>query len=237
MFSEITQKNKLEILGKLAASLSHELRNPLSAIKLNLDYMKMGVDELPEEIVESLDSCITGVERIEYLIENILSFSRRSRSTRERVSINDVSKIAINLSNAKANKEKVDITYNHFDPLPQIEFSRSNLLQVFLNLITNAIESCNGNGGKIAIKTYMCEEHPQIPIWEISDNGIGIKDEIKEKIFGDFFTDKETGTGIGLTVCKTLLNEQNAGLDFRSEYGKGSTFKVYFNTEMKAENA
>jgi len=237
MFSEINQKNKLEILGKLAASLSHELRNPLSAIKLNLDYMKMGVDELPEEMLESLESCITGVERIEYLIENILSFSRRNRNSSEKICINDVSKIAVSLSQAKASREKITISTEYLDNIVKVEFSKSNLLQVFLNLITNAIEACNGNRGKIFIKTHSSDTTPYNVVWAITDNGMGIKDEIKEKIFGDFFTNKETGTGIGLTVCKNLLEEKDAKLEFSSEFGKGTTFRIFFKTELKVQDA
>jgi signal transduction histidine kinase len=237
MFSEITQKNKLEILGKLTASLSHELRNPLSAIKLNLDYMKMSSDELSDDLVESLDSCIAGVQRIEYLIENILSFSRKSRNSNVFISINEVSDTAINLTSSKANKEKVRIKTDYCPTLPKIEFSESNLLQVFLNLLTNAIEACNEKGGEILIKSYLKDSiNNQNVVWEIIDNGVGVKEEYKDKIFGEFFTNKESGTGIGLTVCRSLLEEKNAQLEFQSEFGKGTSFSILFNLAKGKED-
>lgn len=238
MFSEITQKNKLEILGKLTASLSHEVRNPLSAIKLNLDYIKMSEIELPTDISESVDNCITGVHRIEYLIENILNFTRKSRNNYMMVSINEISELAINLSMAKASKEKIKLTSAHSEQMPKIEFDRINLLQVMLNLITNAIEACESRTGKIHIKTFIGEgSFDDKVIWEITDNGVGIKDENKDKIFGDFFTNKEGGTGLGLSVCRELLNEKKASLSFQSDFGKGSTFSIFFSTDLKEKNA
>lgn len=237
MFSEITQNNKLEILGKLTASLSHELRNPLSAIKLNLDYMKMSANQMPDDLSESLDSCIAGVKRIEDLIESILSFARKNRDNGRLVSINEISDTAIKLTGAKANKENVYIVKKYTDPLPKIEFSENNLLQVFLNLINNAIEACDSSG-QIIIKSFLSDTSADKKIvWEISDNGIGIKEENKEKIFGEFFTNKERGTGIGLTVCRSLLEEKNAYLEFESDYGKGTKFSIIFKPAEKGNYA
>lgn len=231
MFSEITQKNKLEILGKLTASLSHELRNPLSAIKLNLDFMKLSSQPMDDEMKESIDSCIYGVQRIELLIENILSFSRKSRNNNTYVCVNEITETAINLSLAKAKKENIEIYTEYQNSLPKIYFSKSNLLQVFLNLLTNAIEACEGKRGAIKIKSFSdVSTNGESVIWEITDNGIGIKDENKSKIFGEFFTNKDNGTGIGLTVCRNLLEEINANLEFKSEYGQGTTFRVVFNS-------
>ena len=237
MFSEITQKNKLEILGKLSANLSHELRNPLSAIKLNLDYMKMSSEELSEDLIESLNSCIIGVNRIEYLIENILSFSRKSRNNNMLVSINEVSETAVNLTSAKASKERIVIKSEYLETLPKIEFSESNLLQVFLNLLTNAIEACSDRNGEITIKSYFKEPISDGKIiWEITDNGVGINDENKEKIFSEFFTNKATGTGIGLSVCHAILEEKGAVLKFESELGKGTSFYIIFQIDPEKNN-
>lgn len=236
MFSEITQKNKLEILGKLTASLSHELRNPLSAIKLNLDYMNMSSADLPEDIKESLSNCIEGVFRIETLIEDILSFSRKSKGTHNPISVNEITQTAVSLTSARANKSKIKIDLKLAKNLPLVNFSKNNLLQVFLNLLTNAIEACEGKGDKVIIKSYVKKaKGNEKVVWEIKDNGIGIKDEDKQKIFGEFFTNKNRGTGIGLTVCQSLLEEKGAQLAFESQYGKGTKFIVIFNNDDKGQ--
>ena len=229
MPSNITQKNKLEMLGKLTASLAHELRNPLSAIKLNLEYLKMESDGFDDDEKESVLNSIEGVDRIENLIENILDFSRKNRHSNKKVSINNVTASAINLSKAKASHAKVNIKHIKDENLPLIYFDKNNLLQVFLNLITNSIEAIPNGGGEIVISSC-CQTagNDRMILWQIEDNGIGIKEEDKEKIFGEFFTSKRQGTGLGLTVCRDILEENRAKLKFDSEYGKGTKFIIHF---------
>jgi signal transduction histidine kinase len=117
--------------------------------------------------------------------------------------------------------------------LPSIYFQKDKLLQVFLNLITNAIEDENTRN-TIFVRSYMDDnDDSKFIYWEVEDNGIGIKDEHKEKIFEDFYTSKKQGTGLGLSVCKKLLNEFDADIDFKSTYGQGSKFFIKFNLNNK----
>lgn len=233
MFSDNAQKNKLEILGKLTASLAHEMRNPLSAIKLNLEYMKMSSDNLPDEFNDSLQDCIEGAGIIENLIENILTFSRKNKNGVRSVSINSVTDKAVELTLPKAHKRRIEISKNYTSPLPDIEFNYGSLLQIFLNLIGNAVEACEDNTGRIQIRTGISENSV---IWEITDNGVGIEEGNKDKIFGEFFTNKDSGTGLGLTVCQALLEEHNAKLSFKSKFGEGSTFLIKFDRAELGKN-
>ena len=117
--------------------------------------------------------------------------------------------------------------------LPSIYFQKDKLLQVFLNLITNAIEAENTRN-TIFVRSYLDDtDDNNVICWEVEDNGIGIKEEQKEKIFEDFYTSKKQGTGLGLSVCKKLLNEYNAELNFTSTFGQGSKFFIKFNTNNK----
>ncbi len=237
MFSENRQKNKLEILGKLTASLAHEMRNPLSAIKLNLEYMKMSSSDIQPEMNDSLDDCLQGVGMIESLIESILSFSRKSKDEIELVSINSLTQKAIDLSLPKAQKKRVKINFELTSVVPVIQFNQSNLLQVFLNLIGNSIEACKEKTGLISIKTYMDDNSTeQRVMWQITDNGIGMKEEIQDEIFKEFFTNKDSGTGLGLSVSKSLLEENNAKLNFSSTYGEGTTFTIGFIQGTRGED-
>jgi signal transduction histidine kinase len=114
--------------------------------------------------------------------------------------------------------------------LPYIYFQKDKLLQVFLNLLTNAIEAENTKN-TIFVRTYMDDSDSENTIyWEIEDNGIGIKEENRNRIFEDFYTSKKQGTGLGLSVCKKILNEYNAKLDFTSKYRQGSKFFIKFKT-------
>jgi signal transduction histidine kinase len=220
------QENKLQLIGKLTASVIHEIRNPLSAIKLNLDYLKMIETELPGEAIESIDVCKDALVRIQYLIDNILTFTRRSNQDTSFCSINDITKSAIGIMRYYAERKNVHIKLDLDDDLPKGDYDKSRLLQVFLNLITNAIESCDSNGS-INIKTF--RENYNYIVWEIEDTGVGISDEDRTKIFQDFFTNKEKGTGLGLSVCRMILQEYRAELDFESKLGEGSKFFIKFN--------
>ncbi len=227
------QDNKLQVIGKLTASLIHEIRNPLSAIKLNLDYLSMIEQELPKEVNESVDVCKDALSRIQYLIDNMFTFTKRNAKGDQKCSLNDITKNAVGMMKANAERRNINIQLELDEKLPLGYFDKSKLLQVFLNLITNAIESCDDRGN-IKIRTYF--EVPDYIIWDIEDNGVGICEDDKEKIFQDFFTSKEKGTGLGLSVCKMLLKEYQADLGFESELGKGTKFYIKFNSNLMDVN-
>jgi signal transduction histidine kinase len=228
MYQDSILHNKLKLLGKLTAGLLHEIRNPLSAIKLNLDLVKYYEKEIPSEVNESVDDCIKATKRIEDLIENLLSYARRSNNEREKLSLNDVTRKAIHLVNVKASKKSILLDSHLEENIPRLFLNENKLLQVLLNMITNAIDACN-NKGKVNIATYsVFVNEKNYLIWEVTDDGIGISEEDQKKIFEDFYTSKPEGTGLGLTVCQSLINEMNASLDFVSEPGAGSKFSIKF---------
>lgn len=229
MFEDQIQNNKLQILGKLTASLIHEIRNPLSAIQLNLDYLKMLNEELPSEANNSVKDCNEALVRIQSLIEMLLEFSRKPNAEMNDVPINNVTLDAIEIMKESAIFKNVSIEKKFSEEVADFKVPKNKILQVMLNLITNGIDSCTRNG-KIKISTYKkVVDKKQYAYWEIADNGIGISEENKEKIFNDFFTSKKKGTGLGLSVCKMLLEENDAHLDFESELNKGSKFFIIFN--------
>jgi signal transduction histidine kinase len=223
------QENKLHLVGKLTASLIHEIRNPLSAIKLNLDYLKMIESQLPGEAIESIDMCKDALGRIQYLIDNMLTFTKRNNKSRSFCSINEITNSAVVIMRSNAERKNVHLNVQLDEELPKSYFDKSKLLQVFLNLITNAVESCESND-IVKILTY--RENYEVIVWEIVDTGVGICDEDKNKIFQDFFTSKEKGTGLGLSVCRMILEEYHAYLNFESKLGEGSRFFIKFNPNL-----
>ncbi|MHB8854843.1 MAG: two-component system sensor histidine kinase NtrB [Ignavibacteriaceae bacterium] len=228
-FEDSIQDNKLQILGKLTASLLHEIRNPLSAIKMNLDYLDMIETELPAEAIESVLVCNNALSRIQYLMDNVLTFTKKNFNGAKKCSINEITNNAFEIMFPAALKKNIKLLVSLEDQIPQGFYDRGKLLQVFLNLITNAIESCE-NGGEIVIKTY--SQNSDYVIWEISDTGVGINEDDKDKIFQDFYTNKEKGTGLGLSVCKMLLHEYQADLYFESTQGVGTKFFIKFNPNL-----
>ncbi|MDA3860511.1 MAG: HAMP domain-containing sensor histidine kinase [Melioribacteraceae bacterium] len=236
MLSGDIQNNKLHLIGKLTASLIHEIRNPLSVIKLNLDLVKME-DDISEYVLESVNDSLSATNRIEYMVDSLLSFSRVVSHGKENLSLNLISENAIELLVVKASKYGVKITTEFDENIGQIYADKNKLLQILLNLVTNAIESCDENScGKIVIRTTASEENGNKKIhWIVKDNGIGISKEDNDKIFEDFYTSKENGTGLGLSVCKMLVKEQDAEIEFESEAGVGTTFTITFDTNRMRE--
>ena len=226
--------NKLQLLGKLSASLVHEIRNPLFALKLNLDYLSTIRSQVSVDVSESIQSCEEATDRLMFLIQNFSDFSKKHSLETELCSINDVTQIAVNIMHSNACKINMYIETELQPDLPSIYFQKDKLLQVFLNLITNAIEAENTQN-TIFVRSYMDDSNDEKAIhWEVEDFGIGIKDEYKNKIFDDFYTSKKQGTGLGLSVCRKLLKEYNAELDFKSTYKQGSKFFIKFNLNDKS---
>ena len=154
MSFNIIQNNKLQILGKLTASLFHEVRNPLSAVKLNLDYMKMFKDELPKEVNESLDDCFEALNRIQVMIDQMLGFTRKNQLEFEKkVSLNKISEDAVALVAYRSKKLNINIDKKYDENLPDISFDENKLLQILLNLITNSVDSVSDKG-KISLTSY-----------------------------------------------------------------------------------
>ncbi len=216
--------NKLKLLGKLTASLSHEIKNPLSVLKLNLDFLKMGEEEFDAETNECIDASLESVDLINKLIQNTLEFSRKNKGGFELQQVNEIIYKAISITKGSAVKKSVNFLLNLNPSLQEIEINETKILQVIVNLITNAIEASE-NKGQIIVNSEIEDNHIII---EVIDEGCGISNEDKEKIFSEFYTSKEEGTGLGLNVCKDILDEHEAEIFVVDNATKGSNFTVKF---------
>jgi signal transduction histidine kinase len=227
-------ENKLQILGKVTASLIHEIRNPLSAIKLSIEYLQMIQNDLPDDVKESIKACSDATERIHSLVENLSTFTRKHHNKNAACSITDVTNDAVNILISSANGKGVAINRQLDKNLPLIFFDRNKLLQVLLNLMTNALEACE-RGGAITLRTYRKPACAGF-FWEIEDTGIGISEDEKNKILNDFYTSKTKGTGLGLSVCQSILNDFECSLSFESTLGVGSRFIIQINENLAQGN-
>jgi len=212
-------------MGKLSATLAHEIRNPLSALKLNLNYLKMSEEEFDPEVIECLNSCVEAADRIQDLIENTLEFSRTPTKDEKEISINEISIQAVDILTGTAKKKNIGIISELSETIPMVLINKNKILQVFINLITNAIDASDKNS-MITLRSYLNSKKDVI--FEIEDKGVGISEEAKEKIFTDFYTNKRNGTGLGLSVCKKLLEESKCEISFESEENNGTKFRILF---------
>ncbi len=221
--------NKLKILGKLAASLSHEIRNPLSVLKLNLEFLKMNSEQYDEETNECIDAAIEAANIINELTQNTLEFSRKNKNEIEFYQLNNIIRKAIQITKGNAGKKNISYKLNLASDLPELEINETKILQVIVNLLSNAIEASSPNSG-ITINSF--EKNGSINL-EVIDEGTGFSELVKDEIFTEFYTNKKSGTGLGLSVCKTLLEEHNAEILAKNNETKGATFIVKFPLYVK----
>ncbi|WP_052347510.1 sensor histidine kinase [Candidatus Nitrosotenuis chungbukensis] len=210
------KKEKLFAIGELSARLAHDIRNPLSVIKTSINILvsKGDVDAKTMEMYERMERA---VERITYQIDDVLNFVKPRVSSLKNTSLDEI--LASVLARIEIPKTVVMTT-----PTKNIEFVGDiiSLEIVFVNLITNALQAIN-NSGEITISADVQNEKIII---KIHDNGPGMPSDVVPKIFDPLFTTKQTGTGLGLTSCKTIIEQHGGHIEVESAVGKGTTFVV-----------
>jgi two-component system NtrC family sensor kinase len=224
----LVESHKLRAIGNLTAGVAHELNNPLNNIILTAEMMKESFKELSEE--ESLDminDLVVQGERAQSVVNNLLDFARESETKTEYLHIEKLIDETIQLAKNQIKLSKIKLETNIDKNLPPLYGDRNLLIQVFLNLFINAIDSMP-NGGKLSIKVSKEERTGFISI-QISDTGSGIPNHILGSIFTPFFTTKPTskGTGLGLSVSKGIIEKHGGDIDVESKVGVGTTFTVH----------
>ncbi|PID62494.1 MAG: hypothetical protein CR986_01635 [Ignavibacteriae bacterium] len=221
-------ENKLQILGKLAATLTHEIKNPLSVLKLNLDYLKLGKDNYDAETNECIESSIEAADLINQLVYNTLEFSKKNEDSFSYCDLNSIVKKSLKIMKGHVKTKAISLQLELSDDLTHITGNEINLVQVFINIISNSIEASN-KGSKIIIRTY---SNLNNVCAEVIDEGKGINKNEIEKIFDEFYTKKNKGTGLGLSICKTILNKHNAKFSITNNKVKGTKVKIEFSNNI-----
>jgi len=228
---QLLQSGKLAAIGEIAAGIAHEINNPLAIIGEEAGWMK---DLLKKEDVKDspnvreFEDCITQIKhqagRCRRITHNLLSFARKLEPKVESVTLNSLIEDVVTLVEREAKINDITITRIFDQELPAIWTDASQLRQVFLNIINNAVDAI-GRRGEITIKTHMAEDYVCA---EITDTGHGIAKENLDRIFLPFFTTKPPGkgTGLGLAICYGVIEKLGGRLTVESEEDKGTTFIV-----------
>jgi signal transduction histidine kinase len=228
MTDKLLQTDKLVLLGQLSAGISHEIRNPLSAVNLNLQTLER---DLPKDSpdLEKVKIALQGVERISKIVEKTLSFSRTSIPEIKGLDINTQLRSTLDLLSSQLSKKRIEIDFELDEDLPEIAADSKQMQQVFINLMTNSIDAIDGTG-KIKIRTFVemasRERESDYVVISISDSGTGINAEDLSKVFNPFFTRKAEGTGLGLPITQRIVYNHNGIIDIESIVGKGTTFYI-----------
>jgi two-component system NtrC family sensor kinase len=232
---QLMEAGKMASLGELSAGVAHEINNPLAImlterqILLDLADQTANLDEqFKGELKQSLNQIDQQVNRCKRITHNLLRFSRRTRSVVEKVDLNSFLEEVVELMEREARSSGIKFMTELDGNLKPVLSDPSQLQQVFLNLITNAIDAHDGKPyGAIRISTQADDEHQQARI-VFADTGSGIPKEILSKIFDPFFTTKAVGkgTGLGLSICYSIMQRLGGSISVRSEVGQGTEFTL-----------
>jgi signal transduction histidine kinase len=238
--SYMRRADRLASLGTLAAGLAHEIRNPLVAIKTFTQLLPERFED--EEFRTHFTNIASSeVDRISQFITELLNFARSSDPRLEYEDINSILEGMILLVSNETKKKQISIIKNYAPDLPLVQLDREQIKQVFLNILLNAIEA-TPEKGEIVIKTRSFEKpggEPYIQV-EFTDNGRGIPEERLEDIFTPFFTTKEKGSGLGLSISQQIVQDHRGYINVESELNKGTSFFINLplnqETGIKKEN-
>jgi two-component system, NtrC family, sensor kinase len=230
----MVQSSKMAALGKMAAGIAHEINNPLAVIGEKAGWIKdllteEDVSQSPnfKEIEEAVQKIEYHVDRARKVTHRLLGFARRMEPIQEQVDINKTINETVDFLENESRYRSIDIQIDPKPDLPRIVSDSSQLQQVFLNIINNAIDAI-GKNGEIRIKTGYVSKNNEVKI-EIADNGPGISKENISKIFDPFYTTKEVGkgTGLGLSIVYSIIEKLGGRIMVASELGVGTTFTIY----------
>ncbi|MFH1154023.1 MAG: ATP-binding protein [Pseudomonadota bacterium] len=231
MNAQLIQTDKLAALGKMAAGVAHEINNPLGIISTQAGWMKDLLEEEDikaspnyQEFVQALQKIEVHVERAGKVTRNMLGFARSMEPSQEKIDINATVKQTLDFLGHHAQINNIDIITDLDPTLPEISSDRSQLQQVFLNIINNAIDAIEKQGS-IHVRTRRNDDRLTIAI---EDTGMGIPESMLSRIFDPFFTTKEKdkGTGLGLSITYKIIDSLGGSIDVRSKVGEGTCFTI-----------
>ncbi len=225
MTQQLWQAAKLATMGELAASLAHELNNPLATVSMRIESLRTGLtDNDPRR--QSLEIVEKEIDRMARLVADLLQFGRRSQPQISTIDVREEVEKTLDLIQYHLRKRNMEVHKVFTPDARAVLADRQQLRQVFLNLFTNAADAMPG-GGTLTISVSMADSPSQVLI-EVSDTGSGIAPEILPKIMTPFFTTKPEGegTGLGLPICRRIIQEHRGEFGIASEVGKGTTVSI-----------
>lgn len=220
--SKLLHTERLASLGKLTAGLAHEIKNPLAGIQGSLELLRDDVDD--DEIRDLYGQMLAELKRVNETIHSLLHFARPAPARKTPTDVAELLEETVQLLRPGFQKKSINIDISVAPGMGKFNLDRSQIRQVLLNLVHNAADAI-GENGTISVRTTTTPKGRGLLI-EVEDDGPGISKEDQNKIFEPFFTSKFHGTGLGLSVARSLVSQHGGRLELRSEPGSGATFLI-----------
>lgn len=236
---KVIQTGKLALVGELAAGVAHEINNPVAIMVEEAGWIGDLLEEDPDcsqnldEFRRALDQIKNQGKRCKEITQKLLSFARKSDGAVQEVNLNDLLEELLGLSAQRAKFSLVEVKTDFQPNLPHVQVSLSELQQVFLNLINNAIDSMEKAGGVLNVAT---RSQGDSIVVTIADTGTGIPTANRNRIFYPFFTTKPVGkgTGLGLSICYGIIEKVGGRIEVESEVDVGTTFSIHFPIDNRS---
>jgi two-component system NtrC family sensor kinase len=230
---QLGRSEQLASVGRLAAGVAHEINNPLVGVLAFADMLREK-ENMDDQDRQDLELIIRETKRVRDIVRGLLDFARETPSVKARLNINDVICQTIRLLGKRDAFQNIYVVDDLSDNLPFINGDRNQLQQVVMNLVLNACEAMP-QGGTLMLRTSATDKRA---IFEVTDTGVGIKQEDLDKIFEPFFTTKPVGkgTGLGLSVSYGIIQQHGGTLEVQSDLGRGTTFTISLPLAHVAES-
>jgi PAS domain S-box-containing protein len=238
--TQLIQAGKMTTLGVMAAGMAHEINQPLNVIQVCADFfLKMlnrGARIEDDDMRSMANDIVSNVERATGVIKHVRDFARQSEPVRSRVNLNDPIQDVFKVLGHQLKVHEIDVTLDLESDLPEVMAEHNRLEQVFINLVSNAIDAMDEKNNQpdytdkrkqLRIKSIL--ENKLVTVY-VSDTGTGMSKEVQAKLFEPFFTTKKVGkgTGLGVSISYGIVKDYDGDIEIESEVGKGTTFKLTF---------
>ncbi len=218
--AQVLHQEKMAAFGLLAAGIAHEVGNPLTSISTLVQMLE--TRDLDDYTRTRLGQVAGQLARIQTILRELVNFSRPASSQRGTVSVGEIVREALDIAKyykgGKNRRIRIDVP----DDLPAVAGVRDQLVQVVFNLVLNAIDA-TGKGGEIVVSAAVEADRLALAV---RDDGAGIPDDVRAKLFRPYFTTKRHGTGLGLFVLRKIVEEHGGAVAVASDPGRGSTFRI-----------
>ncbi len=223
---EMARHKRLVALGKLSAGIAHEIRNPLSSIRGLAQFVYNSFSKTDER-KEDLNTIVQEVDRLNKLVVQVLDFAKLKKLNLTRFSLNDLIRKIAELFELEIKDKQIKFSLKLSPDISQIQADEDQVRQILMNVIINAIQAIL-NEGEIKIKTekVLLKEEPAIKLI-IEDSGIGIPEKDFNQIFDPFFSTKEKGSGLGLSIAYKLIEAHQGEIKVESKEGEGTKFVIF----------
>jgi two-component system sensor histidine kinase HydH len=221
--AQLIRSEKLAALGQLAAGIAHEIRNPLTSINILIHSMTKNLPS-GDSHKEDLKVIEEEIHRMNEILDQFLQFAKPATPLLEKADVFSIFEETLQLLRPHIEKQLI-VVEKEFQPLPIILMDREQMKQVFLNLLLNAIQAMPG-GGHLTLRGRNSEDGQWIHI-SVQDSGIGISSENINKLFDPFFSTKEGGIGLGLSITHRIIDQHHGKIEVESAPGKGTLFTIW----------